>query len=252
MAETRKEVFCFSDNAIERDIMEQRKILLVEDEEGIINIEKAYLEKADYVVEKAMDGNEALERFADFQPDLVVLDLMLPGKSGEEVLKEIKAQSDTPVIIVSAKSEEDDRVENLRNGADDYMVKPFSARELVERVRAILRRLPLNSTGKMIQTKDGRLRMDTESMRTFVNDQEVHLTKNEFLIVQTLFTHPNKIYTRDEIIEVTFGMDYEAFDRAFDTHIKNIRQKIEVDPKNPVYIKTVYGVGYRAGGFDEA
>ncbi|MFR9280155.1 response regulator transcription factor [Levyella massiliensis] len=232
--------------------MEPRKILLVEDEEGIINIEKAYLEKAGFQVEKAMDGNEALEQYTAFAPDLVVLDLMLPKKSGEEVLQSIKEQKDTPVIIVSAKSEEDDRVENLRNGADDYMVKPFSARELVERVRAILRRTPSREDEKMLQTADGRLRIDIESMRTFVEGKEVHLTKNEFLIVQTLFTHPNKIYTRDEIIEVTFGMDYEAFDRAIDTHIKNIRQKIEADPKNPVYIRTVYGVGYRAGGFDEA
>ena len=232
--------------------MEPRKILLVEDEEGTINIEKAYLEKAGFQVEKAMDGNEALEQYTAFAPDLVVLDLMLPKKSGEEVLQSIKEQKDTPVIIVSAKSEEDDRVENLRNGADDYMVKPFSARELVERVRAILRRTPSREDEKMLQTADGRLRIDIESMRTFVEGKEVHLTKNEFLIVQTLFTHPNKIYTRDEIIEVTFGMDYEAFDRAIDTHIKNIRQKIEADPKNPVYIRTVYGVGYRAGGFDEA
>lgn len=232
--------------------MEPRKILLVEDEEGIINIEKAYLEKAGFQVEKAMDGNEALEQYTAFAPDLVVLDLMLPKKSGEEVLQSIKEQKDTPVIIVSAKSEEDDRVEKLRNGADDYMVKPFSARELVERVRAILRRTPSREDEKMLQTADGRLRIDIESMRTFVEGKEVHLTKNEFLIVQTLFTHPNKIYTRDEIIEVTFGMDYEAFDRAIDTHIKNIRQKIEADPKNPVYIRTVYGVGYRAGGFDEA
>lgn len=232
--------------------MEPRKILLVEDEEGIINIEKAYLEKAGFQVEKAMDGNEALEQYTAFAPDLVVLDLMLPKKSGEEVLQSIKEQKDTPVIIVSAKSEEDDRVDNLRNGADDYMVKPFSARELVERVRAILRRTPSREDEKMLQTADGRLRIDIESMRTFVEGKEVHLTKNEFLIVQTLFTHPNKIYTRDEIIEVTFGMDYEAFDRAIDTHIKNIRQKIEADPKTPIYIRTVYGVGYRAGGFDEA
>lgn len=232
--------------------MEPRKILLVEDEEGIINIEKAYLEKAGFQVEKAMDGNEALEQYTAFAPDLVVLDLMLPKKSGEEVLQSIKEQKDTPVIIVSAKSEEDDRVENLRNGADDYMVKPFSARELVERVRAILRRTPSREDEKMLQTADGRLRIDIESMRTFVEGKEVHLTKNEFLIVQTLFTHPNKIYTRDEIIEVTFGMDYKAFDRAIDTHIKNIRQKIEADPKTPIYIRTVYGVGYRAGGFDEA
>ncbi|MDD7593695.1 MAG: response regulator transcription factor [Peptoniphilaceae bacterium] len=230
---------------------EKRTILLVEDEEGIINVEKAYLEKAGYAVEKAMDGEEALRLFRKVAPDLVVLDLMLPGLSGEEVLAHIKAEKDTPVIIVSAKSEEDDRVENLRNGADDYMVKPFSAREFVERVKAVLRRTPPQNTSDAIETTDGRVRLEPQSMRAFIEGEEIHLTKNEFLIVQTLFSHPNKIYTRDEIIEVTFGMDYEAFDRAIDTHIKNIRQKIEEDPKNPKYIKTVYGVGYRAGGFDE-
>ncbi len=233
--------------------MEQKlRILLVEDEESIINIEKAYLEKAGYEVEKAMNGNEALSVFHTFSPHLVVLDLMLPELSGEEVLARIKEQSDVPVIIVSAKSEEDDRVNNLRNGADDYMVKPFSARELVERVKAILRRVPVVPESDILRTRDGRLQIEQSSMRAFVDNEEIHLTRNEFLIVQTLFTHPNKIYTRDEIIEVAFGMDYEAFDRAIDTHIKNIRQKIEQDPKNPVYIQTVYGVGYRAGGFDEA
>lgn len=232
---------------------ETRTILLVEDEEGILNIEKAYLEKAGFQVQEAMDGQEALQQFQQVAPDLVVLDLMLPKISGEEVLIRIKENSDTPVIVVSAKSEEDDRVENLRRGADDYMVKPFSARELVERVRAILRRAPSKKAAdQSLETSDGRIRIEINSMRTFIEGKEVHLTKNEFLIVQTLFSHPNKIYTRDEIIEVTFGIDYEAFDRAIDTHIKNIRQKLEVDPKNPKYIKTVYGVGYRAGGFDEA
>lgn len=230
---------------------EIRTILLVEDEEGIINVEKAYLEKAGYQVEKAMNGEDALRLFDSIDPDLIVLDLMLPGLSGEEVLRRVKAKKDTPVIIVSAKSEEDDRVENLRNGADDYMVKPFSAREFVERVKAVLRRTPSKKPTDVIETTDGRVRLEPQSMRAFIAGNEIHLTKNEFLIVQTLFSHPNKIYTRDEIIEVTFGMDYEAFDRAIDTHIKNIRQKIEADPKNPKYIKTVYGVGYRAGGFDE-
>lgn len=229
-----------------------RKILLVEDEQGILNIEKAYLLKEGFQVETAMDGTTALALFQEQNPDLIVLDLMLPGLSGEELLSRIREASNAPVIIVSAKSEEDDRVNNLRNGADDYLVKPFSAREFVERVKAVLRRLPEEEEAQVLRTRDGCLRIEIQSMRAFRNDEEVHLTKNEFLIVETLFTHPNKIFTRDEIIEVAFGIDYEAFDRAIDTHIKNIRQKLEEDPKNPKYIKTVYGVGYRAGGFDEA
>lgn len=183
--------------------MTERKILLVEDEEGIINIEKAYLEKAGYQVKKAMDGLAALEIFEKWQPDLIVLDLMLPEIPGEEILEKIKKKSDCPVIIVSAKSDEDDRVENLRRGADDYLVKPFSARELVERVHAIFRRLPEKSHIRFLQSSDGRIRLEPDSMRCFVEGHEIHLTKNEFLIINTLFSHPNKIFTRNEIIEVT-------------------------------------------------
>lgn len=232
--------------------MEKRRILLVEDEEGIINIEKAYLEKAGYEVEKAIDGQEALDLFSSWKPELVVLDLMLPKIPGETVLLKIKENSDCPVIIVSAKSDEDDRVDNLRRGADDYLVKPFSARELVERVHAIFRRIPKKDDSNMIKSLDGKLKLDLDAMRCFVEGKEIHLTKNEFLILRTLFSFPNKIFTRNEIIEVTFGLEYDAYDRAIDTHIKNIRQKIEKDPKNPVYIITVYGIGYRAGGLDEA
>lgn len=224
------------------------KILICEDESSILNIEKAYLEKEGYEVVSSSDGKEGLALFHDVDPDLVVLDLMLPELSGEDLLKEIRRESTTPVIIVSAKTDVSNRIGNLREGADDYMTKPFSARELVERVKAILRRVQsTEEESTALSSGDGRVEMDIEAMRTYKDKEEIHLTKNEFLILQTLLSHPKKIFTRDEIIEVTFGMDYEAYDRAIDTHIKNIRQKIEDDPKNPEYIQTVYGVGYRAG-----
>ncbi len=228
------------------------KILICEDEASILNIERAYLEKAGFEVLTAMDGPSGLHLFESQQPDLIVLDLMLPGLSGEELLKEVRRSSSCPVIIVSAKTDVNHRIGNLREGADDYLTKPFSARELVERVKAILRRSDkaADKQANALMSKDGRIRLDLDAMRTFKDEEELHLTKNEFLILQTLLAHPNKIFTRDEIIEVTFGMDYEAYDRAIDTHIKNIRQKIEDQPKTPTYIQTVYGVGYRAGGPD--
>ncbi len=231
--------------------MKQKTILLVEDEASIASIEKAYLEKAGFTVDLAQDGAEAQERYQGTAYSLIILDLMLPKISGEELLSDIRKNSEVPVIVVSAKSAEDDRVLNLRNGADDYLVKPFSARELVERVRAILRRAPEEGTTPL-STSDGRIRLEPDSMRVFKDQEEVHLTKNEYSILYTLFSHPNKIFTRDEIIDIAFGMDYEAFDRAIDTHIKNIRQKLEDDPRSPMYINTVYGVGYRAGGMNEA
>lgn len=225
-------------------------ILIVEDEESIATIEKAYLEKAGFEVDTAEEGGQALSKIAGRTPDLMVLDLMLPGMSGEELLAEIRERYEFPVIIVSAKSEEEDKVENFQRGADDYMTKPFSARELVARVKAVLRRAKNRKMQKNeLVTRDQRIVIDLDSMRVFKDKEEVHLTKNEFSILHALFTHPNKIFTRDEIIELAFGQEYEAYDRAVDTHIKNIRQKIEDDPKRPEYIQTVYGVGYRVGGF---
>lgn len=225
------------------------KILIVEDELSISEIERAYLEKEGYKVIIANNGKDGLNLFYEKNPDLVILDLMLPGLSGEYILNEIRQESDCPIIVISAKIDESDRIDNLRNGADDYLCKPFSAREMVERVKAVLRRSEVKSDGKQIKSGDGRILLNSDSMRTFKDDMEIHLTKNEFMILATLLTHPDKIFTRDEIIEVTFGMDYEAYDRAIDTHIKNIRQKIEDDPKDPLYIQTVYGVGYRANSF---
>ncbi len=228
-------------------------ILIIEDEEKISMIMKSYFEKEGYKVYQAYDGEEGLKIFNQESIDLVILDLMLPKLSGEEIIKEIRNQSKIPVIMVSAKVEEDNRVDGLRLGADDYVTKPFSPKELVERVKAVLRRIEKYNIPRadIIKTSDGRLEMDLEYNRIFKDGKEILLTKNEFQILKTIFSNPNKIYSRDEIIELTFGFDYDAYDRAIDTHIKNIRSKIEDNPKKPMYIKTIYGMGYKSGGIDD-
>lgn len=225
-----------------------RKILLVEDEKGISSIISSYLQKEGYEVSQAFNGDEALKYFTTNDFDLVILDRMLPLISGEEVLKTIRQLSDVPVILVTAKVEEIDKIEGFQLGADDYVTKPFSPKELMERVRAILRRIrkdPVNTN--ILSFDNGRLIMNLDNYTCKVNGNEVTLTNNEFSILQVLFSKPGKIFTREEIISIAFGDEYDAFDRAIDTHIKNIRQKIEENPRDPKYIKTVYGVGYKTG-----
>lgn len=226
-------------------------ILIVEDDHGISSMEKNYLEKSGFKTEIANDGSEAVNLFYSNKFDLIILDLMIPKLNGEQVLDVIRENSNIPVIIVTAKVNELDILNGFRAGADDYIKKPFSGNELVERVKAVLRRTKTNET-ETIVSKNKRLKIDIKNNRVLKDDVEVGLTKNELLIVETLFKNPNKTFTRNEIIEISFGYDYDAFDRAVDTHIKNIRQKIEDNPKNPIYIKTQYGLGYKAGDIDEA
>lgn len=233
--------------------MNDINILIVEDEKGISKIIKSYLEKEGYNVFQAFDGKEGLNYFENEEIDLILLDLMIPEISGEELIKEIRNKSNVPVIMVTAKVNEEDIINGLKLGADDYMTKPFSPKELVQRIKTVLRRIEKYNIPRadIIKTTDGRLEMDLEYNRFFKDGKEVSLTKNEFQIVKTLFSNPNKIFTREEIIEITFGFDYDAYDRAIDTHIKNIRQKIEDNPKKPSYIKTIYGMGYKSGGVDD-
>ncbi|MDO5719039.1 MAG: response regulator transcription factor [Tissierellia bacterium] len=226
-----------------------KKILLVEDEKGISSIVKAYLEKEGYIVFCAFDGKRAIELFKEENPDLIVLDRMLPLISGEEVLKNIRESSDIPVILLTAKVEEDDRIEGFQLGADDYVTKPFSPKELMERVKAILRRTSADSSN-ILSFDNGNLLINTENYSCKVDGKDISLTNNEFTILKVLFSKPGKIFTREEIIAIAFGESYEAYDRAIDTHIKNIRQKIESNPRDPKYIKTVYGIGYKAGEFN--
>lgn len=226
-------------------------ILIVEDELGIATMEKNYLEKSGFQTTIAHDGNEAVNLFYKNNFDLILLDLMIPKLSGEQVLTLIREESDIPVILVTAKVNENDVLQGFRSGADDYIKKPFSGNELVERVKAVLRRSKSNSSN-LIVSKDGRLKVDIENNRVLKDGVEIPFTKNELLIIQTLYSNPMKTFTRNEIIEISFGYDYDAFDRAVDTHIKNIRQKVEDNPKDQHYIRTIYGLGYKAGDVDEA
>ena len=230
------------------------KILIVEDEKNISNAEKKYLEVEGFQVDQAFDGQEAITMINTTDYSLIILDLMLPKVSGEKVMEVIRSRTETPVIMVTAKVDESEILEGLKLGADDYITKPFSLKILVQKVKTILRRVEKLGLPKSekIYFDNGRVSISFEDNKFIKDGESINLTSNEFQIIKTLFSNPNKIFTRDEIIELSFGYDYEAFDRAIDTHIKNIRHKIEDNPKKPRYIKTIYGVGYKLGVYDEA
>lgn len=230
--------------------MDQIKVLVVEDEKNISHVIKAYLEKEGFDVTIAIDGNEALEMFSKEEFHLIILDLMLPKLSGEEVCTTIRGTSDIPIIMLTAKVEEDDKIEGLSIGADDYVTKPFSPRELVSRVKALLRRSyrELSPLAEKLSFNNEELVVNVDKMIVKKDGKNVYLTTNEFKILIALLTNPGQVFSREQLIEIAFGYDYDGFDRTVDTHIKNIRQKIENDPKNPAYIITVYGAGYKFGG----
>lgn len=228
-------------------MLDNTNILVVEDEVNISDVIVAYLEKEDFNVFKAYDGEKAMELFGDEDIDLIILDLMIPHLSGEEVCKRIRSTSNVPIIMLTAKTEEDDKITGLSMGADDYVSKPFSPRELVGRVKALLRRsYQYNSEpSNILSFNDDDLQVDIDKMEVKKSGEEINLTSNEFKILLQLASHPGQVFSRDQLIEASFGYDYEGFDRTVDTHIKNIRHKTEDDPKSPKYIQTVYGVGYK-------
>lgn len=228
----------------------QKTVLVVDDEPKIAEIIKSYLEKSGFDVVCAYDGNSALSLFDLYAPALVILDLMLPGLSGEEVCMAIRKKSRVPVIMLTAKTGEESILEGLGVGADDYVAKPFSPRELMARVEAILRRVtdeavPLSN---MLIFHNGDLVIDGIRLEARKKGERVQLTPAEFAILFTMAKYPTKTFTREELITHALSDGYEGFDRVIDTHIKNIRQKIEDNTKNPQYIKTVHGVGYTFGG----
>src|SRR5690554_3552638 len=225
-------------------------ILVVEDEKNIRDVIKAYLSKESYKVFTAQDGERALEVFEDQDIHLVILDLMLPKLSGEEVCTYLRAKSDVPIIMLTAKVDEDAKIEGLAIGADDYVTKPFSPRVLVSRVKALLRRSYRDSNPlaeKMI-FNDGDIEVDIDKMLVLKKGENIHLTTNEFKVLMVLLSSPRQVFSREQLIQSAFGYGYDGFDRTIDTYIKNIRQKIEDNPKKPSYIVTVYGAGYRFGG----
>jgi DNA-binding response OmpR family regulator len=227
-----------------------KKILVVEDEEKIMEVVKSFLESKGFLVISARDGKKAIEIFEKENFSMVLLDLMLPLLSGEEVCKFIRKKSRVPIIMLTAKSDESDMLQGLGIGADDYITKPFSLKTLYARIEAVMRRsvddlLPLVSK---FSFQGGDLTVDFESMTIRKQSEEVKLTPNEYKILATIIKYPNKVFTREELIASAFGDDFEGFDRTIDSHIKNLRQKIETDPKAPIYVKTIHGVGYKFGG----
>jgi Response regulators consisting of a CheY-like receiver domain and a winged-helix DNA-binding domain len=227
-----------------------KTILVVDDEVKIVEVVEAYLKKEGFQVLTAENGEKALALFKDEVVHLIVLDLMLPKISGEEVCNKIRATSDIPIIMLTAKSEEDEKIEGLAIGADDYLTKPFSARELVGRVRALIRRAYKDSTplADYLIFNDGDLEVDIKKMKVKKRGQYVSLTANEFKILLALLVNPGQVFSREQLVQKAFGIDYEGFDRTVDSHIKNIRQKIEDNHKEPKYIITVYGMGYKFVG----
>lgn len=230
--------------------MQVNTILVVDDEQLIVEVIRAYLEKAGYTVVSAFNGQDALTAFDQFAPVLVILDLMLPDLSGEAVCQAIRKKSRVPIIMLTAKSAEEDMISGLNFGADDYVTKPFSPRQLLARVQAILRRtteetFPLAS---QLCFNGGDLIIDSLRHEVRKGGQTVTLTPNEFKLLLTLSKYPTKVFTREELISLALTDDYQGNDRVIDSHFKNIRQKIEDDTRNPRYILTVYGVGYKFGG----
>lgn len=225
-------------------------ILVVDDEIKIIEVVKSFLESKDFVVFSAENGKQALEVFERENISLILLDLMLPDMSGESICTHIRKKSRVPIIMLTAKTEEEDKLKGLHSGADDYITKPFSLKELHARIEAVLRRssddlVPLfskNSWG------DGDLEIDFESYTVKKKQEIVNLTPNEFHILAALIKYPNKVFTRDELIDIALGDEFNGYNRAIDNYIKNLRQKIENNPKDPAYILTIHGIGYKFGG----
>lgn len=223
------------------------KILVVDDEQNILDVVSAYLKKEGFEVITAMDGEAALDIYKNQDIHLIVLDLMLPKLTGEEVCSKIRAKSNVPIIMLTAKVDEDERVEGISIGADDYLTKPFSVRELVVRVRALLRRVyrDFSPMADILIFNNGDLEIDVKKMVVKKQSKIVSLTANEFKILSVFLTNPGQLFSREKLVERAFGLDYEGFDRTVDSYIKNIRQKIESNPKEPAYIITVYGMGYK-------
>ncbi len=230
-----------------RELSNNFKILVVDDEQNILDVVKAYLEKENFEVISAMDGKTAIDIFNSGNIDLIILDLMLPRLTGEEVCRRIRASSSVPIIMLTAKAEEDEKIEGISIGADDYLTKPFSVRELVVRVRALLRRTykDFAPMADILTFNNKDLEVDIKKMLVKKQGKLASLTANEFKILTIFIMNPEKVFSREELVEKAFGGEYEGFDRTVDTYIKNIRQKIESNPKEPGYIVTLYGIGYK-------
>jgi DNA-binding response OmpR family regulator len=219
-------------------------ILVVDDELQIVRLVRAYLEEAGFRVVTASDGQEALYIARHEKPDLVVLDILMPRMDGLEFTRRIRRERNVPIIMLTARAEETDRIVGLELGADDYVTKPFSPREVVARVRAVLRRVQPQPDSPPI-LRVGSLTLDRATHIVTVSGQPVDLTPTEFGILETLMTTPGRVFSRGQLLEAVQGIAFEAYERTVDAHIKNLRRKLESDPAHPRYILTVRGVGYR-------
>ena len=232
-----------------------QRILVVDDDKQIARLIRSYLEQAGYQVVVAYDGETALHALRREAPDLVVLDLMLPDRDGWDVTRTVRsdpALAATPIIMVTARVEDTDKIVGLELGADDYVSKPFNPRELVSRVRAVLRRTSGQPAAVSPVLSAGALRLDPDRHEARLDGQPLDLTPTEFDLLRTLMASSGHAFTRGELIEQALGYTYEGLDRSLDSHVKNLRRKIEPDPANPVFIQTVFGVGYRFAGEEGA
>lgn len=223
-------------------------ILIVDDEAKIVEVLEAYLNKDNFNVLKANSGVEALKVFEENKVSLILLDLMLPDMNGSEICRKIREKSDVPIIMVSAKSEAEDRLAGFEVGADDYIAKPFCAKEVVARVKAVLKRTEKCSEKDVMSFNNEELVIKSKSHEIFLKGEAITLTATEYKILLNLARNPKRVYSREQLLLLALGDENDSYDRVIDTHVKNLRGKIEEDSKKPKYIVTVYGVGYRFEG----
>ncbi|MBN2149108.1 MAG: response regulator transcription factor [Anaerolineales bacterium] len=221
-----------------------RTILVIEDDRKTVDLIRLYLERDEYRVVEAFDGRMGLEMARRVHPDLVILDLMLPRLDGLEVCRLLRNETNTPIIMLTARATEDDKLIGLDLGADDYVTKPFSPRELMARVRAVLRRATEQRRQKADAFTAGDLRVDFVRQKVTLQGETIHLTRREFRLLEILTNEPGRVFSRLDLLEDAFGFDYGGLERTVDVHIMNLRKKIEPDPEHPRYIQTIYGAGY--------
>ena len=223
-----------------------KRVLVVDDDVKTVELVKMYLRRDGYDVLTAFEGIEALRLAREARPDLLVLDLMLPGIDGLTICRTLRAESDVPIIMLTARTTEEDRLKGLDLGADDYVTKPFSPKELAARVRAVLRRLPEEALSRgPVEVEQGALKVNFLTREVTHNGRHIGLTPVEFKLLGVLVKEPNRVFSRDQLINRVFGGDFDGFDRTVDVHILNLRRKLEPEPDNPRYIRTVYGMGYK-------
>jgi len=223
-----------------------KKVLLVDDDEKLRKLLVEYLVGYDFQVVTLADGEAVLKTIKKEEPEIIILDVMLPGKDGLEVLKEVRMESHVPIIMLTAKGEEADRVVGLELGADDYLPKPFSPRELLARIKAVLRRLEpkTDADEETLRIEAGNLVLDKAGQRLLIQGREVPLSSTEYRVLKVLMENPNRVLSRDRLMTLARGKDFMAFDRSIDVHISKLRAKLESDPRSPKRIKTIWGTGY--------